>query len=71
MMQGKDEEGEAMEGSFASGKPGPDSGGMPAEAVQRVRARELLGSRGIVQIEHRGEIYTLRITKNDRLILTK
>lgn len=41
------------------------------EAVQLVHAQALLGSRGILRIEHRGEVYTLRITRNDRLILTK
>jgi len=34
-------------------------------------ARELLGERGILRIEHAGEVYTLRITRNNRLILTK
>lgn len=42
-----------------------------SDGVRIVSARELLGERRLVQIEHRGEIYTLRITKNDRLILTK
>lgn len=36
-----------------------------------LHASTLLGERGMVQIEHRGEIYTMRITKNNRLILTK
>jgi len=39
--------------------------------VRLVDARELLGARGLLRIEHRGEVYTLRITRNDRLILTK
>ncbi|MEM9176293.1 MAG: hemin uptake protein HemP [Myxococcota bacterium] len=43
----------------------------PIEAPKRVKARELLGPKGIAQIEHEGELYTLRITKNNRLILTK
>jgi len=38
--------------------------------VRLVDARELLGARGLLRIEHRGEVYTLRITRNDRLILT-
>jgi len=42
-----------------------------AEAVRIVEAARLLGERGILRIEHRGELYTLRITRNDRLILTK
>lgn len=40
-------------------------------AVRRVRASEMLGPRGLLQIEHEGEIYTLRLTRNNRLILTK
>jgi hemin uptake protein HemP len=43
----------------------------PSDAVQLVVARALLGARGVLRIEHRGEVYTLRITRNDRLILTK
>lgn len=31
----------------------------------------LLGGRSELQIEHRGEIYTLRLTRNGKLILTK
>jgi len=41
------------------------------KAVRRVRASDVLGPRGILQIEHEGEIYTLRVTRNNRLILTK
>lgn len=36
-----------------------------------VRARDLLGPERILRIEHEGQVYTLRITRNDRLILTK
>jgi len=39
--------------------------------VRRVRASDVMGPRGILQIEHEGEIYTLRVTRNNRLILTK
>lgn len=41
------------------------------DSVRLVGARALLGARGVLRIEHRGEVYTLRITRNDRLILTK
>lgn len=41
------------------------------ESVQLVGARELLGPRGVLRIELDGEIYTLRLTRNKRLILTK
>jgi hemin uptake protein HemP len=36
-----------------------------------ITSQELLGGARLLQIEHNGEIYTLRITRNDRLILTK
>ncbi|MGH0033468.1 MAG: hemin uptake protein HemP [Myxococcota bacterium] len=36
-----------------------------------VRATELLGENGLVYIEHNGQLYTLRLTRNDKLILTK
>jgi hemin uptake protein HemP len=42
-----------------------------SKSVRRVRASDVLGPRGILQIEHEGEIYTLRVTRNNRLILTK
>lgn len=41
------------------------------KSVRRVRASDVLGPRGILQIEHEGEVYTLRLTRNNRLILTK
>ncbi len=41
------------------------------KATATVDSGELLGSAGLLRIEHRGELYTLRITRNDRLILTK
>jgi len=41
------------------------------ETVRTLAARELLGERGLLRIEHEGEIYTLRLTRNNRLILTK
>jgi len=42
-----------------------------AVEVRTLGARELLGERGMVRIMHDGEVYTLRITRNNRLILTK
>ncbi len=41
------------------------------KSLRRVRASEVLGPRGILLIEHEGEVYTLRVTRNNRLILTK
>ncbi len=46
-------------------------GDKPTVPVLRVRSEELFGARREVQIEHRGEIYRLRITRQDKLILTK
>jgi len=40
-------------------------------AVKTVSVSELLGPSGILRIELDGEIYTLRLTRNQRLILTK
>ena len=40
-------------------------------AVQTVNANDLLGPSGLLRIELDGEIYTLRLTRNHRLILTK
>jgi hemin uptake protein HemP len=39
--------------------------------VRTVDARDLLGARGLLRIQHEGEVYTLRLTRNNRLILTK
>lgn len=36
-----------------------------------VSSRELLGRNKRLEIEHNGERYTLRITSNNKLILTK
>jgi hemin uptake protein HemP len=47
------------------------SGRETGTATQTVRACDLLGERGVVRIEHEGEFYVLRLTRNNRLILTK
>jgi hemin uptake protein HemP len=41
------------------------------EEIATIEAATLLGARGLVHIVHAGQIYTLRVTRNDRLILTK
>jgi len=43
----------------------------PTLLPRTLHARELLGDERVLHIEHEGEIYTLRLTRNDRLILTK
>jgi hemin uptake protein HemP len=39
--------------------------------VRTLSARHLLGDGRVLRIEHEGEIYTLRLTRNNKLILTK
>jgi hemin uptake protein HemP len=58
-MEARKEEVESTQGEPSTG------------TARQVSARELLGSARTLQIEHNGEIYTLRLTRNDRLILTK
>ncbi|NBB93945.1 MAG: hemin uptake protein HemP [Gammaproteobacteria bacterium] len=36
-----------------------------------IPVRQLLGGAGSVQLEHGGDVYRLRITRNGKLILTK
>jgi hemin uptake protein HemP len=53
-------------------RPVTTSAGADAtKPVRRVRASDVLGPRGMLLIEHEGEVYTLRLTRNNRLILTK
>jgi len=40
------------------------------ETVQRISSESLLGSRGELLIVHNGREYRLRLTQNDKLILT-
>lgn len=61
----QDEEDEAMEVTNGS------TAGDGLAGMRTVRARDLIGGDKILRIEHEGQIYTLRITRNDRLILTK
>ena len=42
-----------------------------AGEVRTFSARALLGSGRVIRIEHEGEVYTLRVTRNNKLILTK
>ena len=56
--------------SDETSEPDPAKPQSPGE-VRTVEARSLLGARGLLRIEHEGELYTLRLTRNNRLILTK
>ena len=37
----------------------------------RIRSRDLLRDNNLVMIEHEGDLYYLRMTRNNKLILTK
>lgn len=39
--------------------------------VRTLSARHLFGAGRVLRIEHEGEVYTLRLTRNNKLILTK
>ena len=41
------------------------------QGVRVVRATSLLAGERTLQIEHNGEVYTLRLTRTEKLILTK
>lgn len=43
----------------------------PAPEVKTVDARALIGDSGVLRITLDGKIYMLRLTRNERLILTK
>lgn len=51
--------------------PQPPNEAPATPTPSAVTSRELFGGARLLQIEHNGEIYTLRVTRNDRLILTK
>lgn len=60
-------QGEAdLDGTRAAGEPETRRGN-----ARTTSARELLGPSGLLHIDLDGEIYTLRLTRNNRLILTK
>ncbi len=53
-------------------QPQPPRGDAPqAPRPGTVRALDLLGDRRVLLIEHAGERYQLRLTRNGKLILTK
>jgi len=49
----------------------PPRSGEPAVAPRVILSAELLGQGGRILIEHQGEHYLLRITRQGKLILTK
>lgn len=76
MVSGSDEKEEEVKGNGRDAMQ-PTQGAMKMKEevgespIRVVGARELLGRRGVLRIELDGEIYTLRLTRNQRLILTK
>lgn len=39
--------------------------------IKKVDSKTLFGAHNVVKIEHEGNVYVLRITKENKLILTK
>lgn len=50
-------------------KPAPQANPLAAKGV--ARSQDLLGAGSVLMIDHAGERYVLRLTKNGKLILTK
>lgn len=56
----------------ATMRPNPSKNfARPTPAPLNTSSRSLFGEANELQIEHRGETYRLRITRQDKLILTK
>ena len=51
--------------------PTPAAAPVPTETQQRVDSNQLLRGQRTVEIEHGEQRYTLRVTKDNKLILTK
>lgn len=62
---------EAAPKPLAARLPGPGSAPAAAPALAGVTSDSLLAGRSQVWIQHRGERYLLRETRNGKLILTK
>lgn len=43
----------------------------PPRNLPKVRSRDLLRDNNLIMIEHDGDLYYLRMTRNNKLILTK
>lgn len=54
-------------------KPAPDASPPPARSASlpRVDSRQILQGANTVEIEHAGQRYLLRVTRENKLILTK
>ncbi len=49
----------------------PPAGGATSDSPPEISSLRLLGGQGLLRIEHRGAVYTLRATSKGGLILTK
>ncbi|MEO2021170.1 MAG: hemin uptake protein HemP [Pirellulaceae bacterium] len=52
-------------------KDGPGKSAESSKAIKVWQSAELFGEAKLVQIEHHGEVYQLRITRQGKLILNK
>lgn len=66
-----EERGARKEDETVQNRGEPGAPARTAHEERMVRARDLLGPERVLRIEHEGQVYTLRITRNERLILTK
>jgi hemin uptake protein HemP len=60
-----------MSGAEVRAAGGGEQAAGGSDAPPRLLARDLFGVRREILIEHLGQIYRLRITANEKLILTK
>lgn len=51
--------------------PGPSTIPQQAEAIARIDSQLLLCGQRLIEIDHCGQRYTLRVTRENKLILTK
>lgn len=58
---------------FMQAQPPPELSTIPqqAEAIARIDSQLLLCGQRIIEIDHCGQRYTLRVTRENKLILTK
>ncbi len=60
-----------METRRAPEPPAAPATGSPVSSRDPMKVSELMGEHPVIELDHEGEIYRLRITRNRKLILTK
>jgi hemin uptake protein HemP len=60
-----------MRSTVSSERPVPRPEGSPPERPRRLRSSELMSGQREILIEHAGSEYRLRVTNQNKLILTK